>query len=156
MTQKRSHFDTHHLSLLVCGNSTSFYQLYWLQQPLRSRPTPKLNTKYKPFIKLHKRQVRNVTPEIKQTNKKTNKTEDIVSLNTVGSNMIRSRRIRSIFVQQANAQRWWGELYLGHLRLRSGDYKAVTTTTGATKNMLALAFVDRSLGTKQLHPANDC
>lgn len=154
MTQKRSHFDTHHLSLLVCGNSTSFYQLYWLQQPLRSRPTPKLNTKYKPFIKLHKRQVRNVTPEIKQTKKQTKlKT---VSLNTVGSDMIRSRRIRSIFVQQANAQRWWGELYLGHLRLRSGDYKAVTTTTGATKNMLALAFVDRSLGTKQLHPANDC
>lgn len=72
MTQKRSHFDTHHLSLLVCGNSTSFYQLYWLQQPLRSPPTPKLNTKYKPFIKLHKRQVRNVTPEIKQTNKKQN------------------------------------------------------------------------------------
>lgn len=149
MTQKRSHFDTHHLSVLVCGNSTSFYQLYWLQQYLQT---------YKPFIKmlrLHKRQVRNVTSEIKQTNKQ-KKTEDIVSLNTVGSDMIRSRRIRSIFVQQANAQRWWGELYLGHLRLRSGDYKAVTTTTGATKNMLALAFVDRSLGTKQLHPANDC
>lgn len=55
------------------------------------------------MLRLHKRQVSNVTPEIKQTNKK--KTEDIVSLNTVGSDMITSRRIRSIFVQQANAQR---------------------------------------------------
>lgn len=42
----------------------------------------------------------------------------------------------------------------GHLRLGSGDYQAVTTTTGTTGDVLSLAFVNSSLGTKQLHTAN--
>lgn len=35
-------------------------------------------------------------------------------------------------------------------------HKVVTTTTSTTGDMLTLAFVNSSLGTKPLHKANEC